>query len=99
MKNRLPSKKSSVWFETYRSGSHPEIQSIENNTYQFLKAVHSEQGTASTVNLLCNNSFCGFVRSYDGETENEPPHLELIIHPFKESCLGWLDKDEPIFGI
>jgi hypothetical protein len=64
-----------------------------------LKASHSEKaGAASVVNLLCNNNFCGFVRSHEEETDNRP-FLELIVHPFKESCSGWLDKNELIFGI
>jgi hypothetical protein len=99
MKIHLPTKFSSIWFETYLSGSHPDIQSLEKHATDFLKSIHNVTGSTSIVNHLCNNNFCGFVRSTEGETNNEYPQLELIVHPFKESIPGCLNDNEPIFGI
>jgi hypothetical protein len=98
MKINLPTKFSSIWFETYHSGTHPDIQSIEKHSTNFLKTIHDETGPTVIVNHLCNSNFSGFARSTEGEN-GEYPKLELIVHPFKESIPGCLNKDEPIFGI
>jgi hypothetical protein len=98
MKINLPTKFSSIWFETYHSGTHPDIQSIEKHSTNFLKTIHDEMGPTMIVNHLCNSNFSGFAQSIKGEN-GEYPKLELIIHPFKESIPGCLNEDEPIFGI
>jgi hypothetical protein len=74
----------------------------QNHSYQFLKAIDSADLLSTTVNLLCNSNFCGFTRSFiekENDYSDDDPFIKLIVHPFKESNLGWLDDDEVIYGV